>query len=400
MWFAPRGASPLIASLTAVRPDLGRLLRADMTRYVVLFSLSAAILAVGTSMAVGSQSMELLGTKHMAAQKPDRLPSALLIAGQSVLDQRDSGISDATRALITEAAGGGETSARWRSTISSGTLSRLVIGVTPGDWFSAALYEPTGDPAALWQGLARGEIALSEVAAGRLGASAGDLVELPTVAGDRTFRVAGVFRPMMIDDTAVGDIVLAADSLARSDWAAVRDRVAVRYGSAAEATSHRTDFLNLGSGLSVYDDAEWRTAASSGIARLLEPLAVSGYVVMGAAALSILNVFVLGLVQRKRERAALRAIGATPRQEQSVVIAHALVLGLLAAVFGGLGGIGIAYLWSLGSPVFYGTEIRWGFTGSALITGALAALALVLIAAVYPLIHARRLETIEVLRGA
>ena len=400
VWFAPRGASPLIASLTAVRPDLGRLLRADMTRYVVLFSLSAAILAVGTSMAVGSQSMELLGTKHMAAQKPDRLPSALLIAGQSVLDQRDSGISDATRALITEAAGGGETSARWRSTISSGTLSRLVIGVTPGDWFSAALYEPTGDPAALWQGLARGEIALSEVAAGRLGASAGDLVELPTVAGDRTFRVAGVFRPMMIDDTAVGDIVLAADSLARSDWAAVRDRVAVRYGSAAEATSHRTDFLNLGSGLSVYDDAEWRTAASSGIARLLEPLAVSGYVVMGAAALSILNVFVLGLVQRKRERAALRAIGATPRQEQSVVIAHALVLGLLAAVFGGLGGIGIAYLWSLGSPVFYGTEIRWGFTGSALITGALAALALVLIAAVYPLIHARRLETIEVLRGA
>ena len=32
-------------------------------------------------------------------------------------------------------------------------------------------------------------------------------------------------------------------------------------------------------------------------------------VVMAAAGLSLLNVFVLGLVQRKRERAALRAIG-------------------------------------------------------------------------------------------
>ena len=98
---------------------------------------------------------------------------------------------------------------------------------------------------------------------------------------------------MMIDDTAVGDIVLAADSLARSDWAAVRDRVAVRYGSAAEATSTAQTSISAPA-CRCTTTREWRTAASSGIARLLEPLAVSfGYVVMGAAALSILDVFVL-----------------------------------------------------------------------------------------------------------
>ena len=32
---------------------------------------------------------------------------------------------------------------------------------------------------------------------------------------------------------------------------------------------------------------------------------------MAAAGLSVLNVYVLGLVQRRRERAALRAIGVT-----------------------------------------------------------------------------------------
>ena len=400
VWLAPRGAGPLVASLTAVRPDLGRLLRADISRYVVLFSLSAAILAVGTSMAVGSQSMQLLGTRQIAAEKADRLHSALLIAGQSVLDQRDGRISDATFALITDAAGRRSISSRWRSTISSGTLSRWVIGVTPGDWLSTALYPPTGDPQTLWQGLSQGEIALSEVAAGRLGASVGTVVELPTVTGIRKYRVAGVFRPMMIDDTAVGDIVLAADGLARSDWAAVRDRAAVGYASAAEATAHRTDFLSLGSGLSAYDDEQWRTVASAGITRLLEPLAISGYVVMGAAGLSILNVFVLGLVQRKRERAALRAIGATTRQEQAVVIAHAIVLGLLVAVLGGLGGIGIAYLWSMGSPVFYGVRIHWEMTSPALRSGMLAVLAMVLAAALYPVLHARRLETVEVLRSA
>ena len=88
-----------------------------MTRYVVLFSLSAAIPAVGTSMAVGSQSMGCSARSTWQRRNPTASLGPVLIARQSVLDQRDSGISDTTRALITEAAGGGETSARWRSTI-------------------------------------------------------------------------------------------------------------------------------------------------------------------------------------------------------------------------------------------------------------------------------------------
>ena len=98
------------------------------------------------SLAIGSQSMQLLGTKQVAAQKADRLPAALLIAAQSVLDQRDGQISDSTFELVAGAADGRSVSSRWRSTISSGALSRLVIGVTPGDWYSQALYEPTGEP--------------------------------------------------------------------------------------------------------------------------------------------------------------------------------------------------------------------------------------------------------------
>ena len=61
----------------------------------------------------------------------------------------------------------------------------------------------------------------------------------------------------------------------------------------------------------MYDNEQWRTVATSGITRFLEPFTIAGYVVMAAAGLSVLNVFVLGLVQRKRERAALRAIGMT-----------------------------------------------------------------------------------------
>jgi putative ABC transport system permease protein len=400
VWIAPRGAELLIDLLLVARPDVGRLLRADVRRYTLLFALSAAVLAEGTSFAIGSQSMQLLGTEQVAAQKADRLPAALLIAAQSVLDQRDGQLADSTFKLVTAAADGRSVSSRWRSTISSARLSCLVMGVTPGDWYSQALYQPTGVPDRLWHGLREGEIGLSEIAAGRLGVATGETVELPTVDGPKRYRVSGTFRPRMVNDAAVGDIVLVSETLARSDWAAVRDQVAVAYPSPADATAHRDDFLDLGAGLSVYDNEQWRSAATTGITRFMEPFTLAGYIVMAAAGLSVLNVFVLGLVQRKRERAALRAIGVIPRQEQAVIIAHAGVLGLLVAVLGGLGGVGFTYLWSLGSQVYYGVKVDWGVPELSLRTGVAAAMVLVLAAAVYPVIHARRLETAEVLRSS
>jgi putative ABC transport system permease protein len=120
---------------------------------------------------------------------------------------------------------------------------------------------------------------------------------------------------------------------------------------------------------------------------------------MAAAGLSVLNVFVLGLVQRKRERAVLRAIGVLAGQEQAVVVGHAGLLGLLAAVFGGLGGVGLSYLWALVSPVQYGIKIDWDVLELPLRTGVTAVFVLVATAAMYPVIQARRLESAELLRG-
>jgi putative ABC transport system permease protein len=398
IWSAPRVAGLSAELLTVARSDIGRLLNADVRRYTLLFALSVGVLAVGANLAIAAHSMQLLGASQIAAEKADRLPDSLLIASQSVLDQRDGQLASATVELVQRAADGRAMSSRWRSTISSGSSSRLVIGVTPGDWYSRALYQPIGMPEIFWQGVRDGEIGLSEVAAGRLGVTEGATVELRTVHGPKRYRVAGIFRPRVVNDAAVGDIVLVTENLSRSDWAAVRDQVAVAFPSAGDASAHRDDFVGLGAGLVVYDNEQWRSAASQGITRFLRPFTNSGYVVMAAAGLSVLNVFVLGLVQRKRERAVLRAIGVLAGQEQAVVVAHAALLGVLAAVFGGLGGVGLAYLWALDSPVQYGIKIDWDVLGLPLRTGAAAVFVLIAAAAVYPVIQTRRLESAEVLR--
>ena len=111
-WAAPRGAALATALLTAVRPAIGRPLGADVRRYALLFALSAALLTEGASGAIGSHSMQLLGTAQMAAQKADRLPTALLVASQSVLDQRDGWLSDVTFGMVADAAEGRSVSSR------------------------------------------------------------------------------------------------------------------------------------------------------------------------------------------------------------------------------------------------------------------------------------------------
>ncbi|MEE3849788.1 ABC transporter permease [Gordonia sp. LSe1-13] len=399
VWIAPRVAQGAAQAVTSVRPDIGRLLGADLRRYVMLFGLSAALLTEATSLAIGSQSMQLLGAEQVAAQKSDRLPSALMLTAQSVFDQRDGVIADATAAAVTRTAAGHPVASRWRATISSGASTRLVFGVTPGDWYSRAQYEPTTDADALWDRLHRGEVALTEQAATRLGVQQGDLVTLPTVWGRQDFRVAGTVRSAMLNDAAVADIVLVNQSVARTQWAAARDQMAVQYPSPVDAATHRSNYLELDAGLWVFDNEHWRAESAAGITRFLRPFTLAGFVVMVAAGLSVLNVFVLGLIQRRRERAVLRAVGVTTGQERAVVMSHAAVLGLVVGGLAILGGMGVTYLWSLGSGVFYGTPISWGVPVAALGTGLVGVAVIVMAAATYPVVYVGRLETSEVLRG-
>ncbi|MGB3484637.1 MAG: hypothetical protein WBB07_20770 [Mycobacterium sp.] len=99
-----------------------------------------------------------------------------------------------------------------------------------------------------------------------------------------------------------------------------------------------------------------------------------------------------------RERAVLRAIEATQRLEQAVLLTHASLLLIVVSVAGGLGGIGLTYLQSLGSPANYGIKIEWGLSATSLSTGVSTLAVLILTSAALPMVHAGRLEIGDQLR--
>ncbi|MBF6216090.1 ABC transporter permease [Nocardia puris] len=395
----PRLVRVLVTPVAARLPAIGRLAHGDIRRYALMFASTAAIAALGATLAIGAQTMQALLTADVSGHKTAGLPTSLVIEPKSMLDQRPASIDDATYARIEEAARGNPVDDQWTAVIPSPTEPRLIVGVTPGSRQATALATPLGDADRLWNGLRAGEIGLSVVAAGRLGAAAGDTVTLPTPTGYADFRVAGVFDPAMLSDSPIGDVVLVSGTQAAQRWAAARTRVAVHFPSAPEAAAQVDTFAALGEGLSVYDNDRWRAAAATVVPRFFEPFTVTGYVIMGIAGVSVLNIFLLGLVQRRRERAVVRALGATPGVEQAVIVVQAALLAAACVAAGLAGGSGLVYLQALTSPVNYGVQVDWGAVGRPLVVVPLCLVAMAAAAALYPVLHARRLETAAELRS-
>ncbi len=69
VWIAPRGARLLIGLLTFARPDVGRLLGADVARYTLLFAISAAVLAAWHQL--GHRLAEHAAARHQAGRSAE-----------------------------------------------------------------------------------------------------------------------------------------------------------------------------------------------------------------------------------------------------------------------------------------------------------------------------------------
>lgn len=87
---------------------------------------------------------------------------------------------------------------------------------------------------------------------------------------------------------------------------------------------------------------ETATRIEEGFTFLNTFLMAFGFLSLFVAAFLIFNTFAMLVAQRTRELALLRAIGATRRQVFSSVLIEATAIGVLAAVIGLLGGIGLA----------------------------------------------------------
>jgi putative ABC transport system permease protein len=190
----------------------------------------------------------------------------------------------------------------------------------------------------------RGEVLVSEPFARRFGVAAGATVSVPTPAGARAFRVAGVYRDFSNDRGTVvmdralylalfGDrrvtsvAVLAAAgadpaALRRAILAAARDRFAITASTNRELRREA---------LAIFD----RTFA---VTRALEAIAV------GVAVLGIANALAASAVERRRSFGLLRAVGAAGEQIRRATLLEAVLAGLVGTTAAAAAGAAFAWL--------------------------------------------------------
>ena len=388
-----------------------RLIAADQAaRHPVRNAVTVSALMVGLSIMIGVVVMVRSFRDTIVFWVDETVMADLIVAPQSWLQGKQSG--QASRALP-----GG-----WRSILSA------IDGIDAVDTYRDVYVDVAGQPvalvsrdlrlhaqrsrylmvhgdssAALRRAAETGGALLSEVLANRLRVREGDKVSVTTPAGPTAVSVEGIFYDyatdggkMVMDRTwyqrqwhddrvTVFSIYLAAGADVDRVKQSIVTQVAGLDGMTLPPLMIRNHELRQEI-LEIFD-------RSFVLTYVLEAIAVL------VAVLGIVNTLVTAVLERRREFAALRAIGASTRQVERLVLWEAAYLGLIGAALGVAGGLLLALLLiHVINKQSFGWTIQMTVPGGVILQGVGLALTAALVAGYWPARWAARQPVVEGLR--
>jgi lipoprotein-releasing system permease protein len=249
----------------------------------------------------------------------------------------------------------------------------------------------------------------------RTGMQVGETVEIvtadsglsPAASTRRRARVAGIFRSGLFeyDSTWIYLPLDAVSSFASGEHAAVVVSVQVRNIYDVKHTAAKIREL-LGSS---YTTVDWQEANRPLFTALTLERRI-GIVIIALiiliAALNITTTLILVVMERRRDIAILNAMGATSRSITSIFVIEGAIVGVVGAVIGvALGVVATLItnhfkLISLPADVYSITDVPLNLNLRDALIAALVAIALSVIATIYPARAAANIRPAELLRDA
>ncbi|NWF72342.1 MAG: FtsX-like permease family protein [Nitrospirae bacterium] len=373
-------------------------------------AVTVSALMVGLSVMIGVAVMVRSFRDTVEVWVDETVMADLIVAPQSWLQGKQVGQS--SRALP----------GTWRSTLSSidgiaavDALREMSVGV---DGQPVALVSRDlrlharhsryrmvrGDSTeALQRAAETGGTLLSEVLATRLQLREGNKVSITTPTGHVAMSVEGIFYDYATD----GGKMVVDRAWYQREW---RDHwvtvFAIYLATGADAEQVRQSIVTHVTGLDgmtvpplVIRNHELRREIleifdrSFALTYVLEAIAVL------VAVLGIVNTLVTAVLERRREFASLRAIGASTRQVERLVLWEAAYLGLIGAVLGVVGGLLLALLLiHVINKQSFGWTIQMTVPGGLILQAVGLALTAALVAGYWPARWAARQPVVEGLR--
>ena len=248
-----------------------------------------------------------------------------------------------------------------------------------------------------------GGVLLSEVLATRLGLHEGSQVSIMTQAGSVTLSVEGIFYDYATD----GGKMVMDRAWYQRHWQDDRVTVFPVYlADGADAKQVRQSIVTQVAGLDgvtvpplVIRNHELRKEILDIFDRTFVLTYVLEAIAVLVAVLGIINTLVTAVLERRREFATLRAIGASARQVERLVLWEAAYLGLIGAVLGVVGGLLLALLLiHVVNKQSFGWTIQMTVPGGVILQAVALALTSALVAGYWPARWAARQPLVEGLR--
>jgi putative ABC transport system permease protein len=242
-------------------------------------------------------------------------------------------------------------------------------------------------------------VVISEVLAGRLGLREGSLLALTTPSGERSFPVIGVFYDYATD----GGKLVMDRSLYRTLWEDDTTTVIAVYlapdADAGLVRQHVADTMGQVGRLVVITNAEIKREILEIFDRTFTVTYALEFIAVVIALLGIVNTLLTSVLERQREMATLRAIGASAGQIRRLVLWEGLYLGLLGACLGVMGGVLLSFLLiHVINKQSFGWTIHFQFPVWLVVEGVGLALGAALLASYVPALWAARQPIVDGLR--
>jgi putative ABC transport system permease protein len=136
--------------------------------------------------------------------------------------------------------------------------------------------------------------------------------------------------------------------------------------------------------------------------RIFDQVFVFMYVVLAVliipSLLGLINTLAINVLERTREIGVLRAIGATRTQIRRMVVAEAVLLSMLGAALGILGGLALGYGLTAAMAGSFGSGITYSFPLAGMLCAVAVALLMAVLASLLPARQAARMRIVSALQ--
>lgn len=144
----------------------------------------------------------------------------------------------------------------------------------------------------------------------------------------------------------------------------------------------------------VYSGHDALEGISSTLDQVIAIITTIAWIVVVVSAITLLNILMLSVLDRRREIGALRATGASRRFTVNAVLAEAAGVGIVGGLLGLLLGMAIQYLTALALTNVLSIDVAWR-PGPTVVVIGFAAVALCLLGSIPPALRAARMNISE-----